>query len=164
MRCLSRLKPFLACLALVFVLGIDVAHAADDLPNTPPSDPPFYGGYYISGYSAAVGNATIYVPVGEGWCLDQNGFLFHCGTGSVTGLLITENGTEYTFNAPAYSTPRYRDPDGASYTYVDLYFNPSAANVVVEDTFGPVYSQDVILQYCLILLFGFACILLMTRR
>lgn len=163
MRCWSRLSVFAVCLLLVFVMVCDPVYAADDLPNDPPEDPPFYGGYYITGYDPGVGYCTIYVPVGEGWCLDEFGFLFHCGTGSVTGLLVDEDGTEYTFNAPAYATPRYRPVSGSSYTYVDLSFNPSAANVVIQDSFSTAYDPDYIAQLVLIAGVGLIFVVLVSR-
>lgn len=163
MHWFTRLKPWVFCLACCFLLGIDTAYAVDDLPNTPPSDPPFYGGYYISGYDPQLGDCTIYVPVNEGWCLDQYGFLFHCGTGSVTGLLITADGREYQFNAQAYSTPRYRDASGSGYSYTDLSFNPSAANVVVENSFSTTYDLGSVYQLVLIAGVGLIFVVLVSR-
>lgn len=163
MHWFTKLRNVAVCCLLLCVVVCDPAYAADDLPNDPPEDPPFYGGYYISGYDPSVGNCTIYVPVGEGWCLDEYGFLFHCGTGSVSGLLVDEDGTEYTFNAPAYATPRYRPATGSSYTYVDLSFNPSAANVVVQNSFSTAYDPDYISQLVLIAGVGLIFVVLVSR-
>lgn len=163
MRCFIRLSSFLCVLALVFVLGLDVAFAVDDIPDTPPEDPPFLGGYYITGYDATLGNCTIYLPVNEGWCLDQYGFLFRYASGSVSGLIYTEDGTEYQFSASGFSTPRYR-VSGSSYTYNDLYFNPSASNVVISNSFEPIYDRDYTSLLVILAAMGVILVVNLTHR
>lgn len=163
MRCFTRLSSFLCVLALCFVFGFDVAHAVDDLPNTPPEDPPYLGGYYITGYSAALGNCTIYLPVNEGWCLDEYGFLFRYASSSASGKLFTDNGTEYDFNAPAFSQPRYRLSNSTGYSYTDLQLNPSASNVVIQNSFEPVSDFDDTMQLVLFAAVGLILVVLVSR-
>lgn len=164
MRCCIRLSSFLLVFVLCVVFGLNVAHAAEDLPNDPPENPPYFGGYYISGYSAALGHCTIYIPVAEGWCLDKYGFLFRYASGSVTGKLYSANGTEYDFNAPAFSQPRYRLANSSGYSYTDLQFNPSAANVVIENSFEEPFDSQISNQFILIAITGLIFVVLVSKR
>lgn len=164
MRCCTRLKPFLFSLMLVFALSFDVAFAASDIVNTPPADPPFLGGYYITGYDATVGNCTIYVPTGEGWCLDEYGFLFRCSNSSTSGVMYAENGTEYTFSASGYSVPRFRPASGSSYNYTDLRFNPSASNALISDSFAPVYDSSYMISLITLAVLGLILVVNLTHR
>lgn len=164
MRCFTRLSSFLCVFAVCLVFGLNVAYAAEDLPNDPPEDPPYLGGYYISGYSAALGHCTIYIPVAEGWCLDKYGFLFRYASGSVSGKLYTENGTEYDFNAQAFSQPRYRLSNSTGYTYTDLQFNPSASNIVIENSFEEPFDAEYSGQLILIAVTGLILVVLVSKR
>lgn len=153
MRCFTRLS-LCVLTVLVCFMSVDRAHAAVNLPNDPPSDPPFYGGYYVTGSASGLGTVTVYFPDGEGWSVDDSGCLFHSDNSSTSGVLYTASGTEYDFSAPAYSLPRYRLSDGGSYYYTDLRLVPTATNVVIADTFDPVYDLPTMLQFCVIAALG----------
>lgn len=163
MLCFTRLRNVLVAVCLVSLLGVNVVYAADDLPNTPPSDPPWYGGYYITGVAADLGDCTIYLPVNEGWCLDEYGYLFRYASSSASGKLYTENGTIYDFNAQAFSTPRYRLSSSSSYSYTDLHFYPTASNVVVEDSFEMTMDVGNVYTLALIAVVGLIFIVLISR-
>lgn len=164
MRFCTKLKPFLCTLAVLLVIGVDVAFAADTITNDPPEDPPFYGGYYIIGRSTTLGECTIYVPVGEGWALDKNGYLFRSYNSSVTGKLYTSSGTEYDFNAPGYSIPRYRLSASSGYTYTDLYLDPSSSNIVIATDFEPVFDREYMMDMLSVAMLGLIAVFSLLHR
>lgn len=141
MRCFTRLSCFVCAVVLAGLVSLDSAYAAVDAPNVPPEDPPYLGGYYVTGV-CSLGTVTAYFPVGDGWCVDENGFLFRYASSSTSGVMYDGSGTKYTFNAPAFSVPRYRIADSSGYTYTDLYLTPSYSNVVIENTFAAPLGLD----------------------
>lgn len=159
----TRLKSFVCVLAVCFVLAVDVAFAADSVTNDPPQDPPFYGGYYIAGRSTTLGDVTIYIPVGDGWAYDSDGYLFRSYNSSVTGKLYTSSGTEYDFNCQGYSTPRYR-MSGNNYTYTDLYLTPTSSNIIIADDFAPVYSKEYTLQLLSVAMLGLIAVFSLLHK
>lgn len=162
MRWFTRLSCFVFAVLLVGVLSLDSAYAAVDAPNVPPADPPYLGGYYITGV-CSLGVVTAYFPVGEGWCVDENGFLFRYASSSTSGVMYDSSGTKYTFSAPAFSVPRYRIADSSGYTYTDLYLTPSYSNVVIEDTFASSYGLNDTLLMCCFFAVGLILIVLISR-
>ena len=163
MRCFTRLRNIAAVLCAAVVLCLNVAFAADDIPNNPPENPPWLGGYYITGINADIGICTVYLPVNEGWCLDANGFLFRYASSSATGKIYTEDGTVYDFNASAFDTPRYRLSNSSSYSYSDFYFNPAASNVVIENTFAAPFDSSEGNTLVLIAIVGMIFVVLISR-
>lgn len=143
MRFWLRLRNvFLVCFVAV-VVCVSPAFALVDLDTTAPDNAPYTGGYWLSGYSVQLGNIDIFLSDNHGWCLDELGQLFRYANTSATGLMYTEDGTEYNFNAPAFSVPRYRLSSSSGYTYTDLYVAPTAGNIIVDTDFATPYDlQD----------------------
>ena len=163
MRFFTRLSAVALVAACCCLLFVSSAYAAVDAPNEPPEDAPFRGGYYVTGV-CSLGVVTAYFPVGDGWCVDEYGFLFRYGSSSVTGVMYDDTGTEYTFNAPAFSNPRYRVADSSGYSYTDLYLTPSYSNVVIEDNFASSYPMSDTLLMCCFASCGLILIVLISRR
>lgn len=147
-------------MALLSVVG---AFAAVPLDNTPPTNAPYKGGYWLTGTANTLGQVNIYFPNNQGWCVDSNGYLFRYSSDSVNGIIVTSNGTQYTFRSPAFSIPQYRATD-SSYTYTDLYFKPTGGNVIVQDTFEPVITEAQALPYILFFIVGLCFISIITRK
>lgn len=164
MHCFTRHRAA-ALVVSVFIVtctSLVPAYAAVDAPNVPPEDPPYLGGFYITG-TCSLGVVTAYFPVGEGWCIDENGFLFRYSSSSVTGVMYDSSGTEYTFSAPAFSVPRYRLADSSGYSYTDLYLTPSYSNVVIEDSFAASYQLSDTLLMCCFFAVGLILVVLISR-
>ena len=162
MHYFTRLSGFVFAVLLCMSLSVAPAYAAVDAPNVPPEDPPYLGGYYVTGV-CSLGVVTAYFPVGEGWCVDENGFLFRYASSSVTGVMYDSSGTEYTFNAQAFSVPRYRVANSSGYTYTDLYLTPSYSNVVIEDTFASSYELSDTLLMCCFFAVGLILVVLISK-
>lgn len=162
MHWFTRLSALVAVVFAVCVLSVSTVYAAVDIPNQPPEEPPYLGGFYVTGV-CSLGVVDIYFPVGEGWCVDEYGFLFRYGSSSVTGVMFDSSGKEYTFNAPAFSNPRYRLADSSGYTYTDLYLTPSYSNVVIENSFASSYQLSETLLMCCFAACGLIFIVLISK-
>lgn len=162
MRCFTRLSILAVAFFLCGLLFLDTAHAVVDAPNNPPEDPPFLGGYYVTGF-CSLGIVTAYFPVSDGWCVDEYGFLFRYGSSNVTGVMYDSSGKEYSFNAPAFSSPRYRLSDGVGYSYTDLYLTPTYSNVVIEDSFAASLDPNYSVQLVILAAVGLILIVLVSK-
>lgn len=160
MRCFTRLKKVFFGVALVVILSISVASAAE-ITTDPPADPPWSGGYFITGTSA-LGTVTVYTPVNDGWCLDADGYLFRYASSSTTGKVYTSSGTVYDFRAPAFAAAQYRATD-SSYTYSDLRLIPASANVVISTDFEPLLDQDYMIQLLQAALLGLLFVVIISK-
>lgn len=146
--------------ALFSVVG---AFAVVPLDDSPPANAPYKGGYWLTGTVNTLGVVNVYFPNNVGWCVDSNGNLFRYTSDTVNGIIVTSNGTRYTFRAPAFSIPQYRATD-SSYTYTDFYFKPTGGNVVVHDTFEPVITETQALPYIGIFIVGLIFVAIITKR
>lgn len=138
------------------------AMASVQLDNTPPADAPYKGGYWITGNSF-LGVVDVYIPNADGWCIDANGYLFRYDSNAVNGILMTANGTRYTFRAPAFSTPQYRATD-SSYTYTDIYISPTGGNVIIANAFEPTIPSATAVSYIGIFILGVVLVVSITKR
>lgn len=160
MRCFTRLKHVLFTVTVVMILFTSTVAAAE-IGTDPPSDPPFSGGYFITG-SSVLGTVTVYTPISDGWCLDDQGYLFRFGSNSATGKVYTSGGSVYDFRCPAFSTAQYRATD-SSYTYSDLRLVPVNSNVFIQQDFEPLLDRDYMLRLLQIGLIGLVFISIVTK-
>ena len=135
------------------------AFAIDD---TPPSDVPFYGSAFVTGDSRELGSITLYFPISysKGYLgTDSDGYLYNVSNSSITCYL---EGYDYC-NIPAWSYPRYRDPQGSSYVYHDLHILPTSSNAEVAVDMTPLYSVSDLLPYGVLLMLGGVFLCCMKR-
>lgn len=98
---------------------------------------PFIGSGYFVGSDRSLGTVYVYVPISSkgSWGVTPDGYLCNIGGSSVSGYLFTEAGTQYIFNCPAMSVPRYRL--GSGYDYTNCYLTVSDSNLDPADEFAP---------------------------
>lgn len=161
MRFFTRLKITVLVTVVVLILSTNFAMAVE-IGTDPPSDPPYSGGYFITG-SSLLGTVTVYTPVSDGWCLDSSGYLFRYGSNTATGKIYTSSGSVYDFRASAFSAAQYRSVD-SSYTYSDLRLVPADSNISIKQDFEPLLDHDYMLGLFTVAMLGMIFISIITKR
>lgn len=144
--------------------GLVVAAIGDQLPDSPPAAPVFYGSGYVSGYDSNRGNITIYCPIDyhDGtWGLDRNGYLYNVSSKSLSGYLAGVYNNSWS--ASSFNYPTYRIYSGSTYTTYTLYLRPSASNCEIASTMVPRRTESQLLPYVSILLLGVIAICCIKR-
>ncbi len=129
--------------------------------DTPPTDSPFYGSGWITGYSSTLGSVTLYFPVNYShgyWGVDSDGYLFNVTSSSMSGYL--DGVRNNSVSAPAFSYPRYRI---SSSDYITLYLKPTDSNMDIATSHQPKFSVDDILPYVMISCLGVVILCFMKR-
>lgn len=156
-----RISVILALLALCVISG----SAYDD---SPPESSPFVGSCYITADSSALGIVDIYIPVSyqSGYFgYSDDGDLFNVSNSSVSGILYTSNGTEYSFRCSSWSVPQYRSISGSSYTYYDLGIDEIiSSNVQIAESFPALVPVDDIFPAIYVLIGGVVILCLFLKR
>lgn len=156
-----RISVVLALFALCVIPG----NAYDD---SPPTSAPFVGSCYITANTSALGTVDIYLPVSyqSGYFgYSDDGDLFNVSNSSISGILYTSDGTEYTFRCSSWSAPQYRSPSGSSYTYYDLgVIEVIASNVQIADAFPSLVPVDSIFPAIYVLIGGVVILCLFLKR
>lgn len=132
------------------------------IPDSPPSDIPFYGAGYITGTSSSLGTVTLWFPIdytGD-WGVDSNGYLINVTSGSKSGYL--EGVYNNSVSAQAFSYPRYRTTS-SSYDYTTLYLTPTASNMDIAVEMAPSVSFADMYPYIMIMLVGVVIVCFMKR-
>ncbi len=160
-RRLFRIVPALFAVGVLFLLP---AAAYEDLP---PSNPPFYGGVYITGVTRELGSVTVYVPVNyqSGYLgLTSSGNLFNTSSSSISGVLY-QGSTEYQFRLSSWSEPQYRLESDWGSSYEDLTFTSiTASNAEISDSFPPLVSADSVLSLVPLIFLGGILLCLFMKR
>ena len=101
---------------------------------------PYIGSGWFIGTVSGLGEVYLYVPISTRgfWGTTSDGYLCNIGGSSVSGVLFTSSGTQYSFNAPSFSLPRYRLFSSSSYNdWNDLRLTVSSSNLQVATDFPP---------------------------
>lgn len=129
---------------------------------------PFIGSGWFIGTVSGLGEVYLYVPISTRgvWGTTSNGYLCNIGGSSVSGVLFTASGTQYSFNAPAFSLPRYRLFSSSSYNdWNDLRLTVSSSNLQVATEFPPAVPVSDAVPFVIIGLLGvMVCCLMRSRR
>ena len=146
----------------------DVSVTADTkVGNTELKYAPYIGSGWITGIVSGLGEVYLYVPVSSRgvWGTTADGYLCNVGQSSVSGVLFTASGTQYSFNAPSFSLPRYRLVSSTSYNdWSDLRLKVSTSNMQVATDFGPSVPVEDAIPYVLVGLLGVVILCLMRSR
>ena len=141
----------------------DVKAASSDLKYAP-----YFGSGWFTGNVSGLGEVYLYVPVSTRgvWGTTSDGYLCNIGGSSVSGVLFTSSGTQYSFNAPAFSLPRYRLFSSSSYTdWNDLRLTVSSSNMQVATEFPPAVPVSDAIPFVIVGLLGvMVCCLMRSRR
>lgn len=128
---------------------------------------PYIGSGWFIGTVSGLGEVYLYVPVSSRgvWGTTSNGYLCNVGGSSVSGVLFSSSGTQYTFNAPAFSLPRYRLVSSSSYNdWSDLRLTVSASNMQVATDFEPALPVSDAIPFVIVGLLGVMVLCLMRSR
>lgn len=128
---------------------------------------PYIGSGWFIGNVSALGEVYLYVPVSTRgvWGTTADGFLCNIGGSSVSGVLFTSSGTQYSFNAPSFSLPRYRLSSSSSYSdWSDLRLTVSSSNMQVATDFGPAVPVSDAIPFVIVGLLGVMVLCLMRSR
>lgn len=134
--------------------------------NTELKYAPYIGSGWITGTVSGLGEVYLYVPVSSRgvWGTTADGYLCNVGQSSVSGVLFTSSGTQYSFSASSFSLPRYRLVTSSSYDWQDLRLTVSDSNMQVATEFGPAVPVSDAIPYVLVGLLGVVILCLMRSR
>ena len=128
---------------------------------------PYIGSGWFTGTVSDLGEVYLYVPVSTRgvWGTTADGYLCNVGGNSVSGVLFTSSGTQYSFNAPSFSLPRYRLFSSSSYyEWVDLRLTVSDSNMQVATSFEPAVPVSDAIPFVIVGLLGVMILCLMRSR
>lgn len=129
---------------------------------------PYIGSGWFIGTVSGLGEVYLYVPISTRgfWGTTSDGYLCNIGGSSVSGVLFTSSGTKYSFNAPAFSLPRYRLFSSSSYNdWSDLRLTVSSSNLQVASDFPPAVPVSDAIPFVIVGLLGvMVCCLMRSRR
>lgn len=128
---------------------------------------PYIGSGWIIGSVSGLGEVYLYVPVSSRgvWGTTADGYLCNVGQSSVSGVLFTSSGTQYSFSAYSFALPRYRLVSSSSYNdWVDLRLTVTDSNMQVATDFGPSVPVSDAIPFVLVGLLGVVILCLMRSR
>lgn len=143
------------------------ATAYTKVGNTELKYAPYIGSGWITGTVSGLGEVYLYVPVSSRgvWGTTADGYLCNVGQSSVSGVLFTASGIQYSFSAPSFSLPLYRpSSSSAYYDWADLRLTVSDSNMQVASEFGPSVPVADAIPYVLVGLLGVVILCLMRSR
>lgn len=151
------------------VFSIPVVSSTSNLKagNTELKYAPYIGSGWITGTVSGLGEVYLYVPVSSRgvWGTTADGYLCNVGQSSVSGVLFTSSGTQYSFSAYSFALPRYRLVSSSSYNdWVDLRLNVTDSNMQVATEFAPSVPVSDAIPYVLVGLLGVVILCLMRSR
>lgn len=135
--------------------------------NTELKYAPYIGSGWITGTVSGLGEVYLYVPVSSRgvWGTTADGYLCNVGQSSVSGVLFTSSGIQYSFSASSFSLPRYRPVSSSTYyDWVDLRLTVSDSNMQVATEFAPAVPVEDAIPYVLVGLLGVVILCLMRSR
>lgn len=128
---------------------------------------PYIGSGWFIGTVSGLGEVYLYVPISTRgvWGTTSDGYLCNIGGSSVSGVLFTSSGTQYSFNAPAFSLPRYRLFSSSTfYDWNDLRLTVSSSNMQVSTEFPPAVPVSDAIPFVIVGLLGVMIVCLMRSR
>lgn len=128
---------------------------------------PYFGSGWFTGTVSDLGEVYLYVPVSTRgvWGTTADGYLCNVGGSSVSGVLFTSSGTQYSFSAPSFSLPRYRlFPSSSYYEWSDLRLTVSDSNMQVATSFEPAVPVSDAIPFVIVGLLGVMILCLMRSR
>lgn len=128
---------------------------------------PYIGSGWFTGTVSDLGEVYLYVPVSTRgvWGTTADGYLCNVGGSSVSGVLFTSSGTQYSFSAPSFSLPRYRLFSSSSYyEWTDLRLTVSDSNMQVATSFEPSVPVSDAIPFVIVGLLGVMILCLMRSR
>ena len=125
---------------------------------------PYIGSGWFTGNVSGLGEVYLYVPVDTRgtWGTTADGYLCNVGRSSVSGVLFTSSGVQYSFSASPFSLPRYRRvSDTGYYDWYDLRLTVTDSNMQVATDFAPAVSVSDALPFVIVGLLGVMVLCLM---
>lgn len=182
---------FFSALSLSFVLflAVLVPVSADPAVQLLPDDPasissvssvadfksgasnlnyaPYIGSGWFTGTVSGLGEVYLYVPVDTRgtWGTTADGYLCNVGRSSVSGVLFTSSGVQYSFSAYSFALPRYRLVSDTGYNdWSDLRLTVTDSNMQVATDFEPSVPVSDAIPYVIVGLLGVMVLCLMRSR
>lgn len=140
----------------------DVKAGAADLKYAP-----YIGSGWFTGTVSGLGEVYLYVPVDTrgAWGTTSDGFLCNVGRSSVSGVLFTSSGVQYSFSAYSFELPRFRRVSDTGYNdWSDLRLKVSDSNMQVATDFGPSVPVSDAIPFVIVGLLGVMVLCLMRSR
>ncbi len=128
---------------------------------------PYIGSGWITGTVSGLGEVFLYVPVDTRgtWGTTSDGYLCNVGRSSVSGVLFTSSGVQYSFSAYSFDLPRYRRVSDTGYNdWSDLRLAVTDSNLLVATDFSPAVPVSEAIPYVLVGLLGVVILCLMRSR
>lgn len=128
---------------------------------------PYIGSGWFTGTVSGLGEVYLYVPVDTRgtWGTTADGYLCNVGRSSVSGVLFTSSGTQYSFSASSFSLPRYRRfSDTGYYDWADLRLTVTDSNMQVASDFEPAVPVSDAIPFLIVGLLGVMVLCLMRSR
>lgn len=135
--------------------------------NTELKYAPYIGSGWITGTVSGLGDVYLYVPVTSRgvWGTTADGYLCNVGQSSVSGVLFTSSGIQYSFSAYSFSLPRYRLVSSSGYNdWVDLRLTVTDSNMQVATEFASSVPVSDAIPFVLVGLLGVVILCLMRSR
>lgn len=128
---------------------------------------PYIGSGWITGTVSNLGEVYVYVPISSRgvWGTTADGYLCNVGGSSVSGLLFTSSGVQYSFNAPSFSLPRFRLASSSSYNdWSNLRVSVIDSNLQVATDFQPAVPVSQAMPIIFLGLMGVIVLCLMRSK
>ena len=128
---------------------------------------PYIGSGWFTGTVSGLGEVYLYVPVSSRgfWGTTADGYLCNVGGSTVSGVLFTASGNQYSFSAYSFALPRYRLVSSSSYNdWSDLRLEVSASNMQVATDFEPAVPVSDAIPFVIVGLLGVMVLCLMRFR
>lgn len=128
---------------------------------------PYIGSGWFTGTVSGLGEVYLYVPVSSRgfWGVTADGYLCNVGGSSVSGILFSSSGTQYSFSASSFNLPRYRLISSSAYNdWNDLRLKVSASNMQVATDFAPAVPVSDSIPFVIVGLLGVMVLCLMRSR
>lgn len=128
---------------------------------------PFIGSGWFTGTVSGLGEVYLYVPVDtrSTWGTTSDGYLCNVGRSTVSGVLFTSSGVEYSFSAYSFDLPRYRRVSDTGYNdWYDLRLTVTDSNMQVATDFEPAVPVSDAIPFVIVGLLGVMVLCLMRSR
>lgn len=128
---------------------------------------PYIGSGWFTGTVSGLGEVYLYVPVDTRgtWGTTSGGYLCNVGRSSVSGVLFTSSGVQYSFSAYSFALPRYRLVSDTGYNdWSDLRLTVTDSNMQVATDFEPAVPVSDAIPYVIVGLLGVMVLCLMRSR
>lgn len=135
--------------------------------NTDLKFAPYIGSGWFTGTVSGLGEVYLYVPVSSRgyWGTTADGYLCNVGGSTVSGVLFTASGTQYSVSSYSFSLPRYRLVSSTGYNdWSDLRLKVSASNMQVATDFEPAVPVSDAIPFVIVGLLGVMVLCLMRSR